>query len=283
MLKVIIVLLVFSSAGLLISQLLPFIMNFYFRTQKKKFDNTAKKLGTMFLEVGTEGPFYLLVILAPVLLGLAGFIFLHNLLGLIVGAVFGFVLPSLATQRLEKMRKRKFQQQLVDTILLLSASLKSGLSILQAIEVVIEEMPAPTNQEFKLVLNAIKVGITIEESLERLKERMYSEELNMLITSILVSRETGGDLSRIFERVVNSIRQKTKVSQQLSNLTLQARWQGMIMMALPVVFSFGVYQMNRNYFSIMLNSETGRSLLIYGVISQIVGIVIIRRLSKLGD
>ena len=283
MLKVIIVLLVFSSAGLLISQLLPFIMNFYFRTQKKKFDNTAKKLGTMFLEVGTEGPFYLLVILAPVLLGLAGFIFLHNLLGLIVGAVFGFVLPSLATQRLEKMRKRKFQQQLVDTILLLSASLKSGLSILQAIEVVIEEMPAPTNQEFKLVLNAIKVGITIEESLERLKERMYSEELNMLITSILVSRETGGDLSRIFERVVNSIRQKTKVSQQLSNLTLQARWQGMIMMALPVVFSFGVYQMNRNYFSIMLNSEKGRFLLIYGVISQIVGMVIIRRLSKLGD
>jgi tight adherence protein B len=283
MLKIIIVLLVFSSVGLLISQLLPFIMNFYFRTQKKKFDNTAKKLSTMFLEVGTEGPFYLLVILAPVILGLAGFIFLHNFLGLIVGAVFGFVLPSLATQRLEKMRKRKFQQQLVDTIMLLSASLKSGLSILQAIEVVIEEMPAPTNQEFKLVLNAIKVGVTIEESLERLKERMYSEELNMLITSILVSRETGGDLSRIFERVVNSIRQKTKVSQQLSNLTLQARWQGMIMMALPLVFSFGIYQMNSKYFSIMLNSETGRMLLIYGVISQIVGMVIIRRFSKLGD
>lgn len=283
MLKLAIFLLAFSSIGLLASQILPLVTELYLRLQKKKFEKSAQKLDKMFVEVQPVGPVYFLIVLSPILLGLAGLIVVGNLLGLTAGLALGFILPQIIIQKYDKIRRGRFQQQFVDALLILSSSLKSGLSLLQAFELLVEEMPLPLSQEFKLLLNEIKIGIPIEEALERLNQRMYSEELNMLISAILIGKETGGDLSRIIEQIVISIRQKNKVTRQLTNLTLQARWQGMIMMALPVIFAFGVVQMNPNYFNIMLSSETGRGLVIYVAISQIVGMVMIRKFSRLED
>lgn len=283
MLKLAIFVLIFCSIGLLSTQILPFVTELYLRSQKKKFEKSAQKLDKMFIEVQPVGPVYFFIVLSPILLGLAGLVFVGNLLGLIAGLVLGIILPQIIIQKYDQIRRSKFQQQLIDGLLILSSSLKSGLSLLQAFELLVEEMPLPLSQEFKLLLNEIKIGIPIEEALDRLNQRMYSEELNMLVSAILVGKETGGDLSRILEQIVTCIRQKNKVTQQLTNLTLQARWQGMIMMALPVVFAFGVVQMNPKYFNIMLSSETGRGLLIYVAVSQIVGMALIKKLSRLED
>jgi tight adherence protein B len=278
-LKVIILLLSFSSIGLILWQILPKVLEGFEQSQKKKFDKTVEKLDKMFVEVKREKLLPIFT-LGPLILGLAGFTFFHNLLAVLAGLGLGFVLPSVIVKNLEKKRKQKFHNQLIDALLLLSSSLKSGLSFLQAIEVVVEEMPAPISQEFNLLLNENKIGVAFEESLERLNKRMYSEELNMIITSVLISRETGGDLSRIFSRLVLNIRQKNKIARQVETLTLQARWQGMIMMALPIIFAFGISRINPHFFDTMLYSETGRFLLIYAIISQVIGMIMIQRLSK---
>jgi tight adherence protein B len=279
MLKILILILSFSSIGLILWQVLPNVLERFEQSQKKKFDKTVEKLDKMFVEVKREKVF-LFFALGPLILGIAGFVLFHNLLVTIAGLVLGFALPSIIVKNLENKRKQKFRNQLPDALLLLSSSLKSGLSFLQAIEVVVEEMPAPISQEFSVFLNENKMGVSFEDALERLNKRMYSEELNLMVTSTLVGRETGGDLSRIFERLVETIRQKNKIARQVETLTLQARWQGMIMMALPIVFAFGISKMNPRFFDIMLHSEIGRFLLIYALISQVVGMFLIRHLSK---
>jgi len=204
----------------------------------------------------------------------------QNVLAVLVGLGLGLVLPSLIVQNIEKRRKRKFQNQLIDASLLLSNSLRSGLSFLQAVEVVVEEMPPPISQEFSYVIKEVQMGVSLEKSLSRLNKRMYSEDLNMLVTSILVAQKAGGDLSKIFESLVKTVRHKNKVSQQVTTLTLQSRWQGMIMMALPILFAFGMTRLNPRYFETMWHSQIGRALLIYAGISQILGIMMIRYLSK---
>lgn len=279
MLKLLILLLIFGSAGLLFAQALPNLTARYDRLLRKKTDKTVYKLDKMFYDVNRERMFLILTLTPFVLAGVA-YMVTRNIAAFAGGLVLGITFPSVIIKKMEAGRKEKFRNQLIDALLTVSACLKSGLSLLQAIEVIAEEMPPPISKEFNLVLNENKVGVTLEEALERLNKRLYSEELNMLVTSILVSRHTGGDLSRILERLVYSIRQKNKIAQQVKSLTIQARYQGMILMVLPIIFAFTVTQINPGFFKTMFEMEKGRMLLLYAVVSQILGMFTIIRLSK---
>lgn len=275
----VILVLIFLAAVLILSQVLPLILARFHKVQKKKFERTVDKLDKMFVDVKKEKVFPLFAV-SPLVLGIVAFILFQNPLAILAGIALGLALPTFIVKNLEKKRKKKFHQQLVDALLLMSSSLKSGLSFLQAIEVVVEEMGPPINQELQLFLNENKMGVPFEDALARLGKRMYSEDLNMMITTILVGRETGGDLSKIFERLVSTIRQKNKIANQVETLTMQARLQGVIMMLLPIIFAFGISQMNPRFFDIMLNSDTGRMLLGYAIISQLLGMIMIRKFSQ---
>lgn len=275
----VILVLIFLAAVLILSQVLPLILARFHKVQKKKFERTVDKLDKMFVDVKKEKVFPLFAV-SPLVLGVVAFVLFQNPLAILAGIALGLALPTFIVKNLEKKRKKKFHQQLVDALLLMSSSLKSGLSFLQAIEVVVEEMGPPINQELQLFLNENKMGVPFEDALARLGKRMYSEDLNMMITTILVGRETGGDLSKIFERLVSTIRQKNKIANQVETLTMQARLQGVIMMLLPIIFAFGISQMNPRFFDIMLNSDTGRMLLGYAIISQLLGMIMIRKFSQ---
>ncbi|MCM8800170.1 MAG: type II secretion system F family protein [Candidatus Omnitrophica bacterium] len=280
MLKFLILIFISGSLILLGSSILSLFLTHLEKIHKKRLEETVNKLETLFVDVEKK-KLSRLFLFTPVGFSLFGFLILRNLLGVIIGLILGLSFPTLVVKNIEKRRKKKFRDQLIDALLLISNSLKSGLSFLQAIEVVVEEMPPPISQGFKILLNENKMGLPFEESLQRLNKKMYSEELNLMVTSILVARETGGDLSRIFERLVYTLRQKNKILRQIETLTLQARLQGMIMMVLPIIFAFGITQVNPRYFDTMLHSEIGRFLLLYAVFSQIIGMFLIRRLSKL--
>ena len=279
MIEIAILLVIFISAVLILSQVLPLILAKFHKVQKKKFDKTVDKLDKMFVDVKKEKVFPFFAV-SPLVLGVLGFILFQNPLAILAGIALGLALPTFVVKNLEKRRKKKFHRQLVDALLLLSSSLKSGLSFLQAIEVVVEEMPPPISQELQLFLNENKMGVPFEDALTRLGKRMPSEDLNMLITTILVGRETGGDLGKIFERLVSTIRQKDKIANQVETLTLQARLQGIIMMILPIIFAYGIMQINPKFFETMLSSDRGRMLLGYAVVSQLLGMIMIRKFSQ---
>lgn len=279
MLLAIILLLLIASFALLYFALAPILFKRYESLQEERARGAAQTLENMFVWV-THKKLIFLFALSPVVMGFLFFFLFKNSLLIFVGVVVGFVLPMFVIRYLERLRKRKFQGQLVDALNSLSQSLKAGLSFLQAMEAVIEEMPPPISQEFSTVIKENKMGVPFEESLEKLNKRMAIEELNMMTTAILVARETGGNLTDIFTNLSDTIRAKNRISEQVKTLTTQARLQGIIMSLLPIGFGIMIFKINPEFFDIMYQSDIGRMLLVWCVVSEIIGAVMLNQLSR---
>lgn len=278
LLKLIILILAFASVYLIAYQIIPLLTDRLHRAQAKKVSQAEKQLEEMFVVVKRERLF-LYYTLSPLVLG-GSLLFLFNQLSFaLIGGVLGFILPAFIIKVMGQKRKNKFQNQLVDGLMVISSSLKGGVSLLQAIEVLVEEMPPPISQEFGLILRENKIGLSLEDSLRRLNERMNLEELGLMINSVLVARETGGDLTKVFSRLSSTIRDNRKLKENIKTLTLQGRLQGIIMSALPFVFVWWVVSFNRQHFDIMLNSEQGRMLLLIAIVLQVLGIYLLRKFS----
>lgn len=248
-------------------------------TFERRADKDAEQLEDMFLKVEKKKLVYL-NIGAPIVLALGAYLVTQNLIFAILGAGLGMFLPSIWIMKLTRDRKNKFHAQLIDALMILSSSLKGGLSLIQSIEEVVNEMPAPAAYEFGNVLRQVKLGYSLEEALEELRERMGTEEIDLLTTAVTLTQQTGGDLPEVLANLVQTMREKNKVLQQIKTLSLQGRIQGVIMSILPIAFFFTVTSMNKDFFNIMLEAEIGRTLLMAAVILQIVGMFLIFKFSK---
>ena len=197
------------------------------------------------------------------------------------GVLVRLVVPLLGLRVMAMQRRAKLESQLVDAVMILSSSLKGGLSLVQSIEVLVEEMGAPISQEFGVILRENKMGITLEESLTRLHERLKIEELTYLVGSLLVARETGGDLTKVLSRLATTIRDNRRLKDSIKTLTLQGKLQGIIMSALPFFFVAWVLSFNKGHFDIMFSTEIGRMLLIAALFLQIIGMFLIKIFSTI--
>jgi len=271
--------LAFSSAGLLVWQCFPLLAARLTQYQGKRVKESAKRLDNMFIRVPSK-KLFLVHTLTPLILGGIGFLVSGEMLAALISAAFGLLLPTIVIKRLDANRRRKFESQLVDGLMILASSLRGGLSLLQSIEAMIEEMPAPLSQEFALVLREHKLGVSLNECLQKLNRRMKSDELRLIISAVSVARETGGDLPHIFNQLVQTIREGNKLMGKVKTLTVQGRIQGVVMCLLPLGFVAMVYSANPGFFDIMLQNDLGRFLLGYAVFSQIMGILLIRKFSK---
>ncbi|MFA5437317.1 MAG: type II secretion system F family protein [Candidatus Omnitrophota bacterium] len=276
----IIVLFILGAVILIAYSTLPHFLDKIKIWQDKQELVMAKEMDNMFYDQNPKSLNRLYFVL-PLVLGIASYFIFQNIIFSIIGVSVGLAIPNFIIRMRVAKRKAKFADQLLDAINLLSSSLKGGLSLLQALEVVVEEMPPPISQEFGLVVRENRMGVTFEESLERIKKRMDIEELGLIVNSILVARETGGDLTKVFGRLTVTIRDNRKLKENIKTLTLQGRMQGAIMSFLPIVFVMWVISVNKNHFDVMLQHDLGRMLLIIAVVLQIVGMFLIRKFSAI--
>ena len=276
--KIAILLFAFLSAGLLAHVLLPPLIERYHRLQKKKIEIATKKLDNLFMDVERKKLFFIFIF-APLILGAGAGIFYNSPIAGIIGVFVGIALPNIFIGMWEKARQAKFRLQLMDGLMVLSGCLRAGLSLQQAFEVMIEDMPPPISQEFGWLLKEMKMGISLEESMKRLNKRMPSEDLRLLTNAVLVSEMTGGDLSKVLGRIVTTIRDNRKIKESIHTLTMQGKIQGTVMSILPFLFIWWVLTFNRQQFDIMFSTETGRNLLITAGVLLVVGIFLIRKFS----
>jgi len=281
----IVILLFFCSFFALSYVLSPSIVDYVVDANLRRSRVLEEKMDRMFMRPQRQ-KVYLIYPLSAFLFGGTGWLFSPpelKIVGLLIGLTFGIVVPGFVIGILEEKRRNKFDDQLIDTIMIMSSSLKGGLSLIQAMEVVVEEMPEPVNQEFGILLGENKMGVSLEDSFAHLHQRVPSLPLQQVITTILLARETGGNLPFIFSRIVTTIREHRKLMQNLSNLTLQGKIQGFVMSVLPIAFAFIVLSTNPRYFEAMLNTDIGRLLLTYAFFSELVGIFIIWKISSFKD
>jgi len=203
--------------------------------------------------------------------------------GVVLGIIGGLIFPGIYIKTLVGQNRKKFENQLIDSLMIMSSSFRGGLSLIQAMEAVVEEMPDPINQEFLTVLGENKMGVSLEEALNHLYYRMPSSALQQMITAILLARETGGNLPVIFQRIVHVIREHRRIRSQLETLTVQGKLQGIIMSLLPVAFAGMILTTNPTFFDYMLTSQTGRMLLIYAFVSECLGALLIWKISSFKD
>jgi tight adherence protein B len=274
--------LIFSAVALLSQALLPEFFSKYRQVQEKKVEEASKKLDNMFVDVERKKLSFL-IILSPIVFTIIGVMLYKNVvIGAVSGAV-GLILPNILIKFWEKKRQNVFTTQLLDGMMLLSGCLKAGLSILQAFEIMIEDMSGPISQEFSWVLKEIKMGLPLEESLHRLNKRMPSEDLTLITNAILVSAATGGNLVNVVGRICVTIRDTRKLRNNIKTLTLQGRLQGVVMGLLPFVFIWFVLTFNKEHFTIMLTTEVGRLLLAVATFLLAIGLFLIAKFSKLPD
>ena len=135
---------------------------------------------------------------------------------------------------LDERRRRKFNEQLPEALATMSNALRAGFSISQAFDSVVDVGEKPICEEFAILQQQLRIGMTFESALESMNERVGSEDLTLVTTAILISRKTGGNVTEIFDKISGTIRGRMKVERKVRTLTAQGRMQGMIVSAMPV-------------------------------------------------
>jgi len=278
--KLIILAAVFTGVYFLVNSLYPLLENGINNWRKKRIEAISPKLNEAFIDISFKR-LMLIDVLCPLASGSAGYIITRSFLIAAGSAIFGLAIPFLIMRRLTAIRRQKFTSQLVDGLMIISSSLKAGLSLLQSFEVLIEEMPAPISQEFGLVVRQMQMGIQLDEAMGSLRKRMQVEELDLIVTAMTVARETGGDFTETLSRVIVTITERNKLIGRVNALCVQAKLQGIIMSVLPIAFGLFIYKMDPRFFDVFFQDNFGKMLLVYAGVSEMLGIFFIYKLSKI--
>ncbi|HEX6777237.1 MAG TPA: type II secretion system F family protein, partial [Ktedonobacterales bacterium] len=207
--------------------------------------NLARDLARADLKI-TVGEYVVAVALFVCLGILVGIALRNFVIGLVL-VVAAVMVPRMLVSRKRATRLRDFNNQLADTITLLANSLRSGYSLLQAMELVSREARPPMATEFERVVREVGLGLSPEEALANLVRRIQSDDLELMVTAINVQREVGGNLAEILETISTTIRERVKLKGEIKVLTSQQQYSGYIIAAMPVVLALVLFAINPTY------------------------------------
>jgi tight adherence protein B len=195
----------------------------------------------------------------------------------IVAVVAGFV-PGVIFRVLKARRLQQFVTQLPEALQAMAGAMKAGASVVQAIEILVAETRGPISQEWGLFLRELRVGVSYEDALANLLERVPSEELRLVIAGMRISREIGGNLAETLERLADTLRRKLEMEGKIRALTAQGRMQGMVMTLLPIFLGGVLYYMEPTHMGRLFTEVFGWITIAIVVMVLSVGYFFIRKI-----
>ncbi len=202
-------------------------------------------------------------------------------IGVIVGIVIGammYTLPAYWLQFRIKRRLRKINSQLVETITLIANALRSGFAFAQGIDVAAKRVGPPMSAELNRLLLDINLGASIEDALRGMNERIRSDDLDMVITAILIQRQSGGNLAEVLESVTETMRDRERIEGEIKTLTAQQRLTGWVLSVWPALLGLGFFAINPKMMSLLWTTAPGIVLLVVWLVLNSLGIFTIRRI-----
>jgi tight adherence protein B len=204
------------------------------------------------------------------------------LLFIVLGAaVFGFMLPGWYVGMRKTRRKDKIAKQLPEAVSLIANSLRSGFAFSQAMELASLQIASPIKEEFGQYLSDTSLGSPSEQALESMAERVGTYDMDMLVSTILIQRTTGGNLSEILDNVAETIRERERLHGEIRALTSSQRFAGFILSIYPMVLLALFTALAPDIWTILFKDPTGRIVLGIAIALQVIGIISIRRLLRL--
>lgn len=194
-----------------------------------------------------------------------------------VGLSLG-ILPYLYLNFLRKRRLGKFGAQLCEALELVARALRAGHSLAAAMKTVAEEMPDPVAKEFGRVYDEQNLGISIEQAMRSLGERISNVDLGFFVTAVIIQRQTGGDLAEILDKIGYLIRERFKIMGMVKALTGEGRISGVVLIALPFGLFLMMLRISPDYVALLWEHQIGRYMSVVGIILMILGALVIRKI-----
>ena len=267
----------FIAVVLLVYSLLQFVSRGLQTYEEKYVKGARRTLDAMYLTMSPQQILYL-SLFSMLLLGLlAGVSTLNAMVGLVAGLI-GLGGPPAVIRFLKWRRDKKFGVQLVDALVAMGNALRAGHSLPAALELIAREMDNPMGQEMRLVVQEMRLGVDMDEALRHLHARMPSDDLDILITSVLISRELGGNLAEIFDKIAFTIRERHRIEGKIAALTAQGKLQGIIIAMLPVLILIFLNAWSPELIRPMFQDWVGWSLIGLVLILETAGILMIWRI-----
>ncbi|MGN1123720.1 MAG: type II secretion system F family protein, partial [Eubacterium sp.] len=256
------------------------------KRQKKSSNFFEKMASSLYLELQSADikmrpeEFLTIWILLAVVPASLVVLFLQNPVVAAVLLVAGTVLPLVVIKNKQKSRVKKFDEQLSDALMISVSGLKSGLTFTQTMETIAKDMDDPISLEFSMALTEMSMGTSMDEALEKMRKRINSSHLALMVSAVLVQRQTGGNLSQILENISNTIKERMKLKQELRSSTASGKMSGMLVGCMPIAMMLLFSAVNYDFIKPLFETTTGHILLGIAAFLEILCMIAIKKITS---
>jgi tight adherence protein B len=203
-----------------------------------------------------------------------------GMVGSVLLAITGLFLPYLWMKRKKAKRERAFEAQLPESLDMLVNALQAGYSLQAAMDFVGRESPAPLGPEFVRFYDEQRLGMEVRMALLRFQERVGTIDARMFVTSLLIQRETGGNLGEVLTNLATLMRERVTFRMQLATLTAEPRMSARVLASLPAAVVLLISAINPNFMEPLFQTDFGHRLIAYAAASVLVGYFVMSRIAN---
>jgi tight adherence protein B len=190
-------------------------------------------------------------------------------------------LPYLTLRSKKNQRMVRFEKQLPDGLGLIARALRAGHAFTSGMKLAAEEFVDPLGPEFAETLDEINFGVSVADALKNLSVRVDCPDLKFFVVSVILQRETGGNLSEIIEGLAHLMRERFRFRGKVRTLSAEGRLTGKILVAIPILMFVAMYLLNPDYAGQLVHDPAGRMMAAVAVGLMVVGGLVIKRILKL--
>jgi tight adherence protein B len=205
----------------------------------------------------------------------------RNLVITFAGAMLGVLAPFALLVLQAARRQARFDEQIPDTLQLLSGALQAGHSLLQAIDTAAKEAGEPISVEFQRVLTEARLGMPLEEALEGMAKRMHSQDFEWTVMAVGLQRQIGGNLAELLNAVAQTMRERYSLKRQVRALSAEGRLSSIILSVLPFVMFFLLLLLNPTFLAPLYSTALGFAMLSGAAVLMIIGILWMKKITDI--
>ncbi|MGA1839209.1 MAG: type II secretion system F family protein [bacterium] len=188
------------------------------------------------------------------------------------------IAPFLYTSQKRKQRMRKFERQFPDALDMIARALRAGHAFSQGMQIVAEEFDDPLGSEFENTVNQINYGISFQDALKSLSNRIDCPDLKLFAISIIIQRQSGGNLAEILENISYLIRERFKLRNKIRALSAEGKLSAIILISLPFFIALGIFLTTPEYIKILVTDPIGKVMIIICMVMMIIGVLVMKKI-----
>ena len=240
----------------------------------------ARKMDLFLIQTNVSYPLGVFLLLS-IVVALAGFLLVliitKSFLFSLPGMVFG-LLPYFVLKIIKARRMKKFEEQLPDALDMIARSLRAGHALSGGLEMVGQEFPEPLGPEFARTVRQITFGVNLERALRNMSERVDCPDLKFLVVSVMIQRESGGNLGEIMENIGRIIRERFQLRGKIRTLAAEGKFSAIILIVLPFLIALALFFINPDYIKELINDTKGRMIIAGAIVMMGVGVYFMKRI-----